>query len=103
MADAVQYRITMQQRTTADEEGGLQLLGAQRVEHQAMEDADQYWIIVQQRTIAAEEGGPQLLGAEAVDVAPRIQVVQQQQHQVQRRVHAHLGPQRHAWTPCKTL
>ena len=58
---------------------------------------------MQPRTVAAEQGGSQLLGAEAVDVAPRIQVVQQQQHQVQRRMHAHLGPQRHACTPRESL
>ena len=68
-----------------------------------MADTVQYSLTMQLRTIAAEEGGPQLLCAQAVDVAPRIQVVQQQQHQVQRRVHAHLGPQRHSWTPRESL
>ena len=48
---------------------------------------------LQQRAIIAEECGPQLLCALRIDLAPGVDVVQQQQHQVQRRVHAHLGPQ----------
>ena len=57
-------------------------------------------LAVEAHTITAEKGGPQLLDSVRGDALPCINVIEQQQHHIQSRLHAQLRAKRKLQTAC---